>query len=70
MPPDTSIECLVKTAKLRWRIERDYQDLKQELEQRPMFRTCSNQKKQSEDNALRVAERLQINVRCFRLGPL
>jgi SRSO17 transposase len=31
MPPDTSIECLVKTSKLRWRIERDYQDLKQEL---------------------------------------
>lgn len=31
MPPETSIECLAKTAKLRWRIERDYQDLKQEL---------------------------------------
>ena len=31
MPPETSIEGLVKTAKLRWRIERDYQDLKQEL---------------------------------------
>ena len=31
MLADTSIECLVETAKLRWRIERDYQDLKQEL---------------------------------------
>ena len=31
MPPETSIQSLVKTAKLRWRIERDYQDLKQEL---------------------------------------
>jgi SRSO17 transposase len=31
MRPETSIEELVKTAKLRWRIERDYQDLKQEL---------------------------------------
>ena len=31
MPPETSIEDLVKTAKLRWRIERDYQDLKQDL---------------------------------------
>lgn len=31
MPSETSIECLVETAKLRWRIERDYQDLKQEL---------------------------------------
>jgi len=28
---DTPIETLVDTAKLRWRIERDYQDLKQEL---------------------------------------
>ena len=35
------------------------------LEQRPIFRTCSTQEKQSEDNALRVAERLRINVRCF-----
>lgn len=31
MAPETSIECLAQTAKLRWRIERDYQDLKQEL---------------------------------------
>ena len=31
LPADTSIETLVDTAKLRWRIERDYQDLKQEL---------------------------------------
>lgn len=31
MPAETSTECLVETAKLRWRIERDYQDLKQEL---------------------------------------
>jgi SRSO17 transposase len=31
LPADTSIEDLVNTAKLRWRIERDYQDLKQEL---------------------------------------
>lgn len=31
MPADTSIEDLVVTAKLRWRIERDYQDLKQDL---------------------------------------
>jgi SRSO17 transposase len=31
MPFETSIEDLVRTAKLRWRIERDYQDLKQEL---------------------------------------
>ena len=31
MPPETSIENLIKTAKIRWRIERDYQDLKQEL---------------------------------------
>jgi len=31
LPPDTPIEVLVDTAKLRWRIERDYQDLKQEL---------------------------------------
>ncbi|MFX6006996.1 IS701 family transposase, partial [Acinetobacter baumannii] len=30
LPADTPIETLVDTAKLRWRIERDYQDLKQE----------------------------------------
>jgi hypothetical protein len=28
---DTSLERLVSTSKLRWRIERDYQELKQEL---------------------------------------
>ena len=27
----TSFQCLVDTAKMRWRIERDYQDLKQEI---------------------------------------
>ena len=31
LPADTPIATLVDTAKLRWRIERDYQDLKQEL---------------------------------------
>ncbi|MDB5397499.1 MAG: family transposase [Rhodospirillales bacterium] len=31
LPAGTPIETLVDTAKLRWRIERDYQDLKQEL---------------------------------------
>ncbi len=31
LPATTSIRALVNTAKLRWRIERDYQDLKQEL---------------------------------------
>jgi len=31
LPADTPIERLVTTAKLRWRIERDYQELKQEL---------------------------------------
>jgi SRSO17 transposase len=31
LPADTSFEALVDCAKLRWRIERDYQDLKQEL---------------------------------------
>jgi SRSO17 transposase len=31
MPADTGIETMVDRAKLRWRIERDYQDLKQEL---------------------------------------
>jgi SRSO17 transposase len=31
LPPDISFERFVDLAKLRWRIERDYQDLKQEL---------------------------------------
>jgi SRSO17 transposase len=31
LPADTSIAMLVDTAKLRWRIERDFQDLKQEI---------------------------------------
>jgi SRSO17 transposase len=31
LPPDISLRDLVRQAKLRWRIERDYQDLKQEL---------------------------------------
>ena len=31
LPADTDIETLVATAKMRWRIERDYQELKQEL---------------------------------------
>jgi hypothetical protein len=31
LPKDISFRRLVDTAKLRWRIERDYQDLKQEL---------------------------------------
>jgi SRSO17 transposase len=31
LPPDTSLSDLVRHAKRRWRIERDYQDLKQEL---------------------------------------
>ncbi|ESQ93647.1 hypothetical protein ABENE_04845 [Asticcacaulis benevestitus DSM 16100 = ATCC BAA-896] len=31
LPADTSLEDLVSIAKLRWRIERDYQELKQEL---------------------------------------
>jgi SRSO17 transposase len=31
LAPDTSIGVLVDTAKLRWRIERDFQDLKQEI---------------------------------------
>ena len=31
LPEDISLERLVDCAKLRWRIERDYQDLKQEL---------------------------------------
>src|SRR4029453_4185769 len=31
VPPETSLRAMVDQAKLRWRIERDYQDLKQEL---------------------------------------
>jgi SRSO17 transposase len=31
LPPDTTLERLVHVAKMRWRIERDYQDLKQEF---------------------------------------
>ena len=31
LPADASVARLVETAKLRWRIERDYQELKQEL---------------------------------------
>ena len=31
LPEDSKIEDLVDLAKLRWRIERDYQDLKQEI---------------------------------------
>jgi SRSO17 transposase len=31
LPADTALATLVETAKLRWRIERDYQELKQEL---------------------------------------
>ena len=31
MPAETTIATLVDTAKLRWRIERDFQDLKQEI---------------------------------------
>lgn len=31
LPPGTSLRKLVRTAKLRWRIERDYQELKQEI---------------------------------------
>jgi SRSO17 transposase len=31
LPADTAIAALVDTAKLRWRIERDFQDLKQEI---------------------------------------
>jgi len=31
LPPATSLKALVKTAKHRWIIERDYQELKQEL---------------------------------------
>ena len=31
MPPDTSTEMSVRLAKIRWRIERDYEELKQEF---------------------------------------
>jgi SRSO17 transposase len=31
LPADIALQCLVYFAKLRWRIERDYQDLKQEV---------------------------------------
>ncbi len=31
LPADTSLNCLADTAKMRWRIERDYQELKQEF---------------------------------------
>lgn len=31
LPADTSLERLVAVTKMRWRIERDYQDLKQEF---------------------------------------
>ena len=31
MPPDTSIDQLIRLAKMRWRIERDYQELKDEF---------------------------------------
>jgi len=31
LPPTTSVSTLVRFAKLRWRVERDYQELKQEL---------------------------------------
>jgi len=31
LPKDTSVRSLVRLAKLRWRIERDYQELKQEI---------------------------------------
>lgn len=31
LPADTSLRALVRSAKLRWRVERDYQDLKGEL---------------------------------------
>lgn len=32
LPKDVAFRTLIETAKLRWRIERDYQELKQELE--------------------------------------
>jgi SRSO17 transposase len=31
LPPSTSLKALVRAAKLRWRVERDYQELKQEI---------------------------------------
>jgi SRSO17 transposase len=31
LPADTSVRALVRTAKLRWRVERDYQEMKQEV---------------------------------------
>lgn len=31
LPADTSLKALVRLAKLRWRVERDYQEMKQEL---------------------------------------
>ena len=31
LPADTSLECMVDQAKMRWRIERDYLELKQEV---------------------------------------
>ena len=31
LPPDTKVKELVRLAKLRWRIERDYQEMKQEV---------------------------------------
>ena len=31
LPADISVRALVRSAKLRWRVERDYQDLKGEL---------------------------------------
>lgn len=31
LPPRTSLQTLVRLAKLRWRVERDYQELKQEI---------------------------------------
>ena len=31
LPPSTSIRALVRFAKLRWRVERDYQEMKQEI---------------------------------------
>jgi SRSO17 transposase len=31
LPADTSVRTLVRLGKLRWRVERDYQEMKQEL---------------------------------------
>ena len=39
LPEDTPIEVLVDTAKLRWRIERDYEELKERTRPRPFRRT-------------------------------